>query len=224
MLRVARSHYDRTLIIQQLRDRFLRRARGGKSTIEDVSLPLDFSGNRFYANGDADHALRKSDPLEMRANESHPRLMAGRRSSRTHQVLVALAIGEREDHRHLTRALAARLEIRRDVSDERVDYENEALRILERVLHPVERSRWQRPRHAGEDAARVISPRQSPETRSLGAETNFDRLEIEPRQISAPIPSSSVDRESDDSSTPMGYGARYSRSDPGAIAMRPPFP
>ncbi len=102
-------------------------------------------------------------------------------------MLVSLTVGEREDHRHLARALAARLELRRDVSDERVDDEDETLRILERVIHPVERSGRQRPRHAGENAARVVGPRQSPEARPLGAETNLDRLEIQSRQISAAL-------------------------------------
>src|SRR4051812_42545073 len=43
-------------------------------------------------------------------------------------------------------------------------------------------------------------------------------------QVSTPIPSSNDDKESDGSSTPMGNGARYSRSVPGVIRMSAPFP
>src|SRR5712672_1243524 len=194
MLRIARRDDHRALIIQQLRDGFLRRICRCKSAIEDVSLPLDFSGDRLHANRDADDAVGKSDSLQVRAYQSHPRLVAGRRSRGSNEMLEGLAIGEREDHRHLARALAARLEIRRDVSDERVDDENQTLRILEGVLHPVERSGRQRPRHAGEDAARVVGSRQSPEARSFAAETNLYRLEVEPRQIPTALDSDPIEQ------------------------------
>jgi len=74
-------------------------------------------------------------------------------------MLEALAIGERENHRHLSPALPAQPQLRGDVSDESVDDEDETLGILERVIDPVERSGWQRARNAAEDAARVVGPR-----------------------------------------------------------------
>src|SRR2546423_1089769 len=108
-------------------------------------------------------------------------------------MLEGLLIRERENHRHLARALAARLELRRDVSDQGVDDEDETLRILECVIHPVERSQRQRPRHAGKDATRVVRPRQPPQLRTLSTEANFDRLEIESRQISAALDPDSIE-------------------------------
>src|SRR3954469_19811396 len=45
MLIVAGSHDDGALIIQQLRDGFLRGSRRRETAIEDVALPLDFAGD-----------------------------------------------------------------------------------------------------------------------------------------------------------------------------------
>ena len=45
-----------------------------------------------------------------------------------------------------------------------------------------------------EDAPRVVRPRQPPETRALGAETDLDRLEIELRQISAALHAYSIEQ------------------------------
>ena len=45
MLIVARSHDHCALIIQQLRDGFLRGSRRCEPAIEDVALPLDFAGD-----------------------------------------------------------------------------------------------------------------------------------------------------------------------------------
>src|ERR1700716_725196 len=102
MLGVAGSHHYRALVIQQLCDGFLRCARRGETTVEDVSLTLDLSGNGLHPDRDADDAIGKSNTLEMSANQSHPRLVARRRSGGTHQMLEALAIGERENHHHLS--------------------------------------------------------------------------------------------------------------------------
>src|SRR3990170_7486559 len=125
MLVVLRSHDDRALIVEQLRDRLFGGARGGKPAIEDVTLTLDFTGDRFHPDRDADDSVGESDSLQVRAYEPHPRLVARRRPRRPHEVLEGLAIREREAHRHLALALPARLELRRDVSDERVDDEYE---------------------------------------------------------------------------------------------------
>src|ERR1700704_670198 len=116
MLRVTRRDDHSALIIQQLRDGFLRRICRCKSAIEDVSLPLDFSGDRLHANRDADDAVGKSDSLQVRAYQSHPRLVAGRRSRGSNEMLAGLTSWGREDHRHLASALAARLGIRWGVS------------------------------------------------------------------------------------------------------------
>src|SRR2546423_14867756 len=107
MLSVAWSHNYRALIIQELRDRLFSCTRSGKPTIEDVSLPLDLAGDGFNAHGDADDSVGKRDSLQMRSDQSHPRLVARRRASRPHQMLERLAICQRENHHHLTRALSA---------------------------------------------------------------------------------------------------------------------
>ena len=130
MIGVRRCHYNRSLIVEQLRDGFLGGADRGEAAVEDVALPLELAAHRIHAQRDSSHRILKSDSLEVRADQAQPRLLARRRSRRTDRMLVRIAIGERKNESHLARALSARFEIVTDVAEQRVDDEDESLRIF----------------------------------------------------------------------------------------------
>src|SRR5688572_22624638 len=106
MTGVGRNDNHRSLIVEQLGDRFLSRARGGESAVEDVTLSLDFTGHCLDAESDARDSIGQHDRVEMRTDETHPRLAARRRAGGAHEMLVARSVGERKNERHLASALA----------------------------------------------------------------------------------------------------------------------
>ena len=108
MIGVRRSHYNRSLIVEKLRDGFLGGADRGEAAVEDVALPLELAAHRIHAQRDSRHRILKSDSLEVGTNETQPRFLARRRSRRTDRMLVGIAIGERENKSHLAPALSAR--------------------------------------------------------------------------------------------------------------------
>src|SRR5215212_7736560 len=154
---------DSPLIVEQLRNCLFRCARGCKSTVEDVALPLDFTGNCLDVQCNSGYGIGKLDAVEMSTNQSHPRFPARSRSRWPNEMLVRRSICEREHEHHLARAKSPRLECARDAVDERIDHEHKTLRICKRVIHPVHRRMRQVPRHCSEYETIVVRARETPQ-------------------------------------------------------------
>src|SRR6187551_1301331 len=131
MLRVRWNHDHCALIVQKLGDSFFGSTRSRESTIEDVTLPLDFTGDCLDAKKNSRHRVGKLDAVEMSSNQSHPCLAARGRTRRTHEMLVYSPVREREHERHLARAKSLRFERGRHIVDESVDDEHEPLGVRE---------------------------------------------------------------------------------------------
>src|SRR5688500_14306537 len=133
------NDYHCTLVVEKLRDGFLGCACSREAAIEDVTLSLHLACHRFHAQSYSGDSVGQLDAIQVRADETHPRLPARGRARRADEVLVCRSIGEREDERHLARAQSLRRESGRYVVHQRVDHEHQALGIGERVIHPVHR-------------------------------------------------------------------------------------
>jgi hypothetical protein len=127
-----------------LDDRVLDRGRAGEATVEQIALGAAVPRHRFDAQRHAHDGIGQRDGVERLAHQTHPPFLLGAWSRRADDVCSLRTIAEREDERHLARALAAFDERRAHRTGERVDDEQQPLGILESVLHPFHRCTGQR--------------------------------------------------------------------------------
>src|SRR5438552_7363862 len=92
---------------------------------------------------------------------------------------VLRLVGEGEDERDLTGPLALSGEGGADRGEKRVDDEEEALRIAERVLHPFQRRRRERADRRIEEPAVVLGAGARPEADAVEPEPDLDRFGVE---------------------------------------------
>ena len=145
------------------------------------------SDYRLHAQRHASHRVGERHPVERRADEPHPPLLARGGARRSQAVHEGGAIGQRKPEREFACALSLATECGAHSVGQCVDQEQHPLAIAQHVLHPLHRSAGKRTHRSGEQLSGIVAAGQLPQPHPLGAQPYLDMFGVQRGQGAAAL-------------------------------------